>query len=500
LLDLTSIDCNTGGKMKVFSIKLGRPTIMMLALLFSFLLLSPTQSASAACKEWIGGGTTDWNNGNNWSGGTVPNGDDVCLRAGISPDPIISSVIANPIKSLTIPGAEKLQITSGSLTITGDIINNGTFENLGGSVVMNGSAAQTIGGTAETSFNNLVISNANGVTLGANADVIRTLTLTSGNLVLGSKMLTMGTSASVAGTPSASNMIDASGTGVVRKEFGSTGSFVYPIGTPGEYSPITVNITGGIGGSNKHVDARVSATAESHVNTTGTSYLERHWLLSDSSISGLSADLTMTYVTDDVQGAGAFVGGFYNTSANQWVVGTLRASSLGGGTVSVSNLPTLTGNATGGSADALAVQLASFSAIFTGEHVLVEWGTVFELNNLGFNLYRSTSADSLGTKINDDLIESQAPGSGQGSLYEHQDSNIESDMTYFYTLEDVDVNGVSSRHGWVSVDTSNIATAVTLEEIGTSSPSQSAALYLLLGSVLLGGVALTRSKRSRRRA
>lgn len=84
------------------------------------------------------------------------------------------------------------------------------------------------------------------------------------------------------------------------------------------------------------------------------------------------------------------------------------------------------------------------------------------------------------------MIPSQAPGSGQGSLYEYQDSSVESEMTYFYTLEDIDVNGATSQYGPISVETSHYATAVTLEEIGTNT-SQRGAFTLLLGFVLLAG-------------
>jgi hypothetical protein len=512
LLDLTIIDCYTGGKMKVFSIIRGRstimmlaPTIMMLALLLSFLLLSPTQSASAACsKTWTAsGGTSDWNTPENWIPSGVPSDtDDVCFLVGVTQIPTIDDdAYAN---SLLIPDSIILNLDSGgSLTVSGDVTIKGMLDNKGtlnvggsftnngtytpqanGSVVMNGT---TIGGSAETSFYNLTISNT--VTLGANAAVYRRLTLTSGNLVLGSNSLTIGPTATVAGTPSATNMINASGSGVVRKVFNGTGSFEYPIGTPDEYSPIEVEVTGGISG-NANVDVRVSATIEPHIQISGTSYIERHWILSDGG-SELSGNLTMTYLPADVAGAGVdadLIGGFHDGSEWKWE--TLR-TPLSGGSAEVTDLTTLTGNATATEA-ALATQLTSFNANFTGNNVQVEWSTVSEHNNLGFNVYRSTSADSLGTQINAELIEAEAPGS---SSYQYQDSTIENGMTYFYTLEDVDVDGVTTRYGPRSVDTS-ITTAVTLEEIGTSSTLPSGALYLLLGSVLLAGAGFILRRRS----
>ena len=70
---------------------------------------------------------------------------------------------------------------------------------------------------------------------------------------------------------------------------------------------------------------------------------------------------------------------------------------------------------------ALAVNLASFDAAAQAGHVLVTWETVSELDNAGFNLYRTatfdppTAANLLAT------LPSQGPGSTQGFSYSYQD-------------------------------------------------------------------------------
>jgi hypothetical protein len=136
---------------------------------------------------------------------------------------------------------------------------------------------------------------------------------------------------------------------------------------------------------------------------------------------------------------------------------------------------------------ALAVQLATFEATCQNSQILVTWQTVSELDNLGFNLYRNTSADGPSLQLNSELIASQAPGSGQGSSYEWTNDNVEMGSTYYYWLEDVSLSGITTQHGPVSVTC--IPTAVTLQSLNTQ-PTPSNLPLALIGLVLLTGVAL----------
>ena len=133
--------------------------------------------------------------------------------------------------------------------------------------------------------------------------------------------------------------------------------------------------------------------------------------------------------------------------------------------------------------DVLSVTLAAFEATLQGDHIMVSWETVSEADNQGFNLYRSTSADELGQLVAS--VPSQAPGSTTGAAYQWQDGDIAFGMTYFYTLESLDLSGAPNLHGPVSV-TTQAPTAVTLS--GLSAASDTAAL--LPGLVALLALAL----------
>jgi hypothetical protein len=97
------------------------------------------------------------------------------------------------------------------------------------------------------------------------------------------------------------------------------------------------------------------------------------------------------------------------------------------------------------------VDLLSFTATGAGDKVQVKWETAHEINNLGFNLYRSTTKDGSYQKLNSSLI----PGllySVAGKKYTYDDTTATKGQLYYYKLEDIDGSGTHSWHGPVCVD------------------------------------------------
>ena len=91
------------------------------------------------------------------------------------------------------------------------------------------------------------------------------------------------------------------------------------------------------------------------------------------------------------------------------------------------------------------VELKSFTAAYDGMGVDVQWETGVELENLGFNLYRSTSFDGDRVKLNGNLIPGM--GNSQGQAYEWRDSVPDTKTTYYYWLEDVSWKFETKTHG-----------------------------------------------------
>ena len=108
----------------------------------------------------------------------------------------------------------------------------------------------------------------------------------------------------------------------------------------------------------------------------------------------------------------------------------------------------------------LAVTFASLTALTSNSSVTIKWSTESEIDNLGFNIYRATEKNPIKTKLNATLMSAQSPGSVQGAIYAYTDDTVEQDVTYFYWLESVYLQGLSSLNGPVSA-------TVTVEQPAT---------------------------------
>lgn len=76
---------------------------------------------------------------------------------------------------------------------------------------------------------------------------------------------------------------------------------------------------------------------------------------------------------------------------------------------------------------------------------VVTWETASEVNTAGFNVYRGPSAEGPWTRANTALI---PPSSDpvRGGQYEFRDTSANPGETYFYLLEEIELNGASTRY------------------------------------------------------
>lgn len=234
-----------------------------------------------------------------------------------------AKIVVGSGSHLVINGAggnyrNETNVTDGSILLQGTLHLQGNYTNnvtaadilgapgLSSEVVFNGAALQSIGGTTTAVFNfaKLSVNNPLGVSLLKDALVSNALTLTTGLLTLGSSNLSLGPAAVVAGTPSASAMVVATGTGELRKQFSATGSFTYPVGDntgTAEYSPVTLNFTTGTFGAGAYSGVNLVNAAYPDPYIT-TSYINRYWNLSQSGITGFTCDAAFNYNVADIVG------------------------------------------------------------------------------------------------------------------------------------------------------------------------------------------------------
>lgn len=92
------------------------------------------------------------------------------------------------------------------------------------------------------------------------------------------------------------------------------------------------------------------------------------------------------------------------------------------------------------------IELTFFNASPGYKQIILQWKTEAEIDNAGFNLYRAAKENGSYIKINTELIPAKGSAT-QGAAYEFVDKNVHNRKTYWYKLEDIDINGVSTLHG-----------------------------------------------------
>jgi hypothetical protein len=116
--------------------------------------------------------------------------------------------------------------------------------------------------------------------------------------------------------------------------------------------------------------------------------------------------------------------------------------------------------------------LTDFRATANETEILLEWQTAIELDNAGFHLWRATGEGwkygdySTVIRLTEQLIAAQ----GNSSVYSYRDTNVESGMTYYYGLEDIDLYGQSTFH-WDLIDVGTLSKVGEKSQIKKSDPS-----------------------------
>jgi len=103
--------------------------------------------------------------------------------------------------------------------------------------------------------------------------------------------------------------------------------------------------------------------------------------------------------------------------------------------------------------DTTLVTLNEFTATALENEIILEWQTATEFDNAGFHLWRATGEGwkygdySTVIRLTEQLIAAQ----GDFSVYSYIDTDVETGATYYYGLEDIDLNGQSTFH-WNLID------------------------------------------------
>ena len=235
----------------------------------------------------------------------------------------------NVRNELTINTQTTLRDGGRTINVASNILNSGKHESAtGGSLILNGSAAQVISGNGFGEFGNLSLNKAAGATT-TNADFKINGNLRLGGTVavlnIGSNKLTLSPYSKIynALTGTASGRADFSTTRMVHttgaqsdlgvvKLWNALGTFTYPVGTNGKYTPAVVK-----------VDVDPTAWGEISVNpvnsihplSTNPNSLNHYWNVRRHEMLGIpSGSLSLTFYFDDADVVGnelAYIPAYY---------------------------------------------------------------------------------------------------------------------------------------------------------------------------------------------
>jgi hypothetical protein len=219
--------------------------------------------------------------------------------------------------SITVNG--DLTLTSGTFNDGGNTINllNNVDNNAAhfspnaasGGMIFNGTTNQGLTGSGSGVFGNIEINNGgNGVKMTDNSTINGQLKFTNGYLYIDNYALTLGQSATIAGTINASNQILLNGVGGdagVTKIFPTgASSFTFHMGDNGKYTPCTFNFTSNANAAGATITVVPVDELHPSINpVTYTNHLDYYWkVVTTGFSSAYNVTHTYTYVNADVEG------------------------------------------------------------------------------------------------------------------------------------------------------------------------------------------------------
>lgn len=221
----------------------------------------------------------------------------------------------NPVTSLTINKdatvGKDLSLLGGTLacntykvTVNGNVINNATYtDNNGGLILTNGTAKHHISGTG--TYGQLELNDVFGARIDNDITLQKNLLLTQGIFDINQYLLTLGQNSNILGAGfGASKMITSDGVFSnvgLKKIFPSpaSGTFTYPLGTSGKYTPavLTILSNGSVG------SIRVNNINSYHPSVFDpANVLKYYWEVESSGITGFEGSLALNYLEGDVAG------------------------------------------------------------------------------------------------------------------------------------------------------------------------------------------------------
>jgi fibronectin-binding autotransporter adhesin len=332
---------------------------------------------------------------------------------------------------------------NGKLYVQQNFANNQASTPVGtGELILNGTAAQTIGTTTGSPFYKLTVDKASGIaTLTSAVTVNNTLTLTAGKLSLDNYDLSIANSAAINGG-GASNYLVAVGGGQLKQQIAAMGSKNFPVGTAAAYTPITISLA--MFSTTDVFQVRMLPAVYSN-GTTGSQMnsnsVNATWMVSEAVSGGSNATLTCQWPASlEMMGFNRVFSRLAQYNSSSWDYGLLNIIASGSDpyTVTRSGFTSLSAFAITMFMAVLPVRILELSGKNKGNENYIIWSTAEEQNSSYFVV--ETSKNAVDFTEAGRVNASGNSSSLQQYNFVHKEINGES---YYYRIKLVDVKGES---------------------------------------------------------
>lgn len=387
---------------------------------------------------------------------------------------------------------------TGPIVVKGNWTNDGTFNSDSGTgtVTLNGTAAQTVGGASTTAFNSLTINNTEGTTgvgLGNNITVNGTLTIGSGARLTANSYtisaggdwtnngaFTPGTSKVTFNRTGASTISGSSATTFYDLEISanttldvSTNTLFDATNSVRNYGKLQQTQTVGVDNvaflnlaSGKYYGVEVDPSGETSMGSTTVTIYGEQTCPTPPSLGvtaikrcfdiapATSTAATVKFWYDATNELNANTQGSekaYYQEGGLWheATGTYTRAAAAFNSVAVTGVATfsrfaLTSNTP---SEPNLIALARFTAApAAGGGIAIGWETASEIATAGFHLWRSERSDAGYRRITPALLPARG-GPTRSAAYTYADRQTTPGKVYFYRLEEVNLYGLSAFYG-----------------------------------------------------
>lgn len=412
-----------------------------------------TLTNMSAANDWVDAtarepfkttGSGTWSVTDTWKSGVAPNNASTA-DLNLSHNVVLDG--DNSVNDLNINSGVTLTLNaSQTLTVAGNLINNGTIAG-NGTILFDTGTPMVTGGT----YGNVTV-NGGTPTLTGNTTITGTLTMTSGNVVLGDFNLTINSGGSISGASSSSYVQtlnqNSSGGALQMEVANGAGVVEFPVGTS-TYTPFSMINLGTTGDFTVRVFDDVYTNGTSGALLSTDLEIDKTW---DVNALGSGYNTTITIQWNSGDEASFFTRGTMYLSINDatglWgrITGDISASGGDPYTASASGITSFSQVGGGSGTSLLPITLIEFDATSMPNGIMLDWKTATEINNQGFEIERS---------IDGQIFERIGSVNGAGTSneannYEFMDYSPNAGKN-FYRLKQVDFDGSFEYSPIVSV-------------------------------------------------